>query len=53
MSANNGVKWVRLGDYIELCDERNREGIYTLDDDFYNVSGGIYKDSEYYNTIVR
>jgi type I restriction enzyme S subunit len=22
---------VRLGDYIELCDERNRDGVYTLD----------------------
>lgn len=31
MSASK-TKWVRLGDYIELCDERNSEGIYTLDD---------------------
>lgn len=31
MSANS-VKWVRLGDYIEPCDERNSEGKYTLDD---------------------
>lgn len=23
---------VRLGDYIELCDERNSDGVYTLDD---------------------
>ena len=23
---SNGVKWVRLGDYIELCDERNTAG---------------------------
>ena len=34
MSASK-TKWVRLGDYIELCDERNSEGIYTLD----NVRG--------------
>lgn len=31
MSANS-VKWVQLGDYIELCDERNNEEKYTLDD---------------------
>lgn len=30
MSASN--IWVTLGDYIELCDERNSEGKYTLDD---------------------
>lgn len=34
MSASK-TKWVRLGDYIELRDERNSEGIYTLD----NVRG--------------
>lgn len=26
------TQWVRLGDYIEQCDERNTEGLYTLDD---------------------
>lgn len=31
MNANN-VKWVQLGEYIELCDERNYENKYTLDD---------------------
>ena len=31
MSANK-TKWVRLGDYIELCDERNSKGIYNIDD---------------------
>lgn len=31
MSANS-ENWVRLGDYIEPCDERNSEGKYTLDD---------------------
>ena len=34
MSASS-VKWVKLGDYIELCDERNSEGLYTLN----NVMG--------------
>lgn len=38
MSANNAVtdktavRTVRLGDYIELCDERNTNGIYGPDD---------------------
>ena len=31
MSASD-VKWVCIGEYIELCDERNSEGKYTLDD---------------------
>lgn len=31
MNANN-VKWVQLGEYIELCNERNYENKYTLDD---------------------
>ena len=31
MSVNKDI-WVTLGDYIELCDERNTEGKYTLDD---------------------
>ena len=33
MSVNNEYSnLVRLGDYIELCDERNSDGVYTLDD---------------------
>lgn len=39
------VKWVRLGDYIELCDERNSEGKYTLD----NVQG-INTDKKFIST---
>ena len=31
MSASN-VKWVQLGEYIELCNERNCEGKYSLED---------------------
>lgn len=31
MGVNN-VKWVRLGDYIEQCDERNTKGIYSVAD---------------------
>ncbi len=33
MSVSNGqTKFVSLGEYIELCDERNSKGKYTLDD---------------------
>ena len=32
MSANSDINNVRLGEYIELCDERNSDGKYTLDD---------------------
>ncbi|HNM66231.1 MAG TPA: restriction endonuclease subunit S, partial [Chitinophagales bacterium] len=33
MSVNNkNSNLVRLGDYIELCDERNNDGKYTLDE---------------------
>lgn len=31
MSANNGVRWVRLGELIDLCDERNSQGLYGED----------------------
>lgn len=31
-AKNKTTPWVRLGDYIEECDERNVEGRYTLDD---------------------
>jgi len=31
-AKNKTAPWVRLGDYIEECDERNTEGKYTLDD---------------------
>ena len=32
MSANDNVKWVRLCDYIEPCDERNSDEEYAVDD---------------------
>ena len=28
---SNGVKWVRLGDYIEQCDERNHNNQYSIE----------------------
>lgn len=43
MTANK-TKWVRLGDYIEAVDERNREGKYTVEDvrGVANTKGFIY-----------
>lgn len=43
MTANK-TKWVRLGDYIESVDERNREGKYTVEDvrGVANTKGFIY-----------
>ena len=32
MSANRNTNYVRLGDYIELCDERNSDEKYSLVD---------------------
>ena len=29
---SSSVKWVRLWDYIEQCDERNTKGMYSVDD---------------------
>ena len=44
MNANES-KWVRLEDYIELCDERNVKGKYTLDD-----VRGISTDKKFIST---
>ncbi|MFR9545635.1 MAG: restriction endonuclease subunit S [Rikenellaceae bacterium] len=32
MSASNKCNWVRLGEYIEYCDDRNTANVYTLED---------------------
>jgi len=45
MSANDNVQWVRLGDYIELCDERNSDGKYTI-----NYVRGISTDKKFIST---
>ena len=42
---NKTTPWVRLGDYIEECDERNVEGRYTLDD-----VKGISTDKKFIST---
>lgn len=44
-AKNKTTPWVRLGDYIEECDERNVEGRYTLDD-----VKGISTDKKFIST---
>ena len=44
-AKNKTAPWVRLGDYIEECDERNTEGKYTLDD-----VRGISADKKFIST---
>ncbi|WP_314941480.1 restriction endonuclease subunit S [Porphyromonas endodontalis] len=45
IAKNKTTPWVRLGDYIEECDERNVEGRYTLDD-----VKGISTDKKFIST---
>ena len=44
-AKNKTAPWVRIGDYIEECDERNTEGKYTLDD-----VRGISTDKKFIST---
>lgn len=44
-AKNKTTPWVRLGDYIEECDERNVEGRYTIDD-----VKGISTDKKFIST---
>lgn len=44
-AKNKTTPWVKLGDYIEECDERNVEGRYTLDD-----VRGISTDKKFIST---
>ena len=47
MSVNNGQNnMVSLGDYIELCDEKNSDGAYTLDDIRGISTGKIFIDTK-------
>lgn len=47
MSVNNGhSNLVSLGDYIELCDERNSDSLYTLDDIRGISTGKIFIDTK-------
>ena len=54
--AQNYKNWDLMKTYHPMCGAKYTEqnnGIYNLDDEFYKLSGGIYRDSEYYKEIVR
>ncbi|MBE7026675.1 MAG: L-alanine-DL-glutamate epimerase [Ruminococcaceae bacterium] len=55
--AQNYKNWDLMKTYHPMYNKAAftecKNGIYTLNDDFYKVSGGIYKNSEYYNKIAR
>lgn len=55
--AQNYKNWEQMKTYHPMYNKakfiEQNNGIYELDDEFYNISGGIYRDSEYYNSKVR
>ena len=55
--AQNYLNWETMKTYHPMYGKakfiEQKNGIYELDDEFYKISGGIFKDSEYYNKVVR
>ncbi len=54
--AQNYINWELMKTYHPMYGAKYTEqqnGIFELDDEFYRLSGGIYRDSEYYKKIVR
>ena len=55
--AQNYLNWEKMRTYHPMYNKakftEQKNGIYELNDEFYKISGGIYRDSEYYNRIVR
>lgn len=55
--AQNYKNWDKMKTYHPMYNKaeftNQKNGIYNLDDDFYKISGGIFRDCEYYNSIVR
>lgn len=53
----NYTNWEEMQSYHPMYNKadyiKQKNGIFTLDEDFYKISGGIFRDSEYYNSIVR
>lgn len=53
----NYTNWDKLQSYHPMYGKasyiKQENGIFTLNDDFYKISGGIFRDSEYYNEFVR
>ena len=48
----NYANWEMMKTYHPMYKKANftepENGIFTIDDEFYNISGGIFRDSEYY-----
>lgn len=54
--GQNYRNWDKMFSYHPLGSSkfaRPQNGVYVLDNEFYEKSGGIYMDSEYYDNIVR
>ena len=53
----NYTKWDEMQTYHPMYGKadyiKQEHGIFTLNEDFYKISGGIFRDSEFYNELVR
>ncbi len=53
----NYVHWDKMLTYHPMYGQANyiepKNGIINLDEDFYKISGGMFRDSEYYSEFVR
>lgn len=53
----NYTNWEKMKTYHPMYGKASyiepRNGIFYLDDDFYDISGGIFRDSPYYNDLVK
>lgn len=53
----NYINWEELQSYHPMYNKadyiKQKNGIFTLNEDFYKISGGIFRDSQYYNSLVR
>jgi L-alanine-DL-glutamate epimerase-like enolase superfamily enzyme len=53
--AQNYVRWQQLYEAHPMGEEgfaKCRDGLYTLDETFFQVSGGIFYDSDYYEGVL-
>ena len=53
----NYIKWDEMQTYHPMYGKadyiKQEHGIFNLNEDFYKLSGGIFRDSEFYNDLVR
>ncbi len=53
--AQNYTNWEKLYSYHPMGSERfapPKNGVYELNDKFFETAGGIYRDSEYYINAI-